>query len=368
MPDVWRVVPLADATPPAATTEARARRWWRDVLARWRGAIVEVDDPTPTEDHLEALDADRIERLVPKPPLDAQRAALATWRETRPHGLLLRPDDGAWDVALDDPGRDGPRVVRPPGGLDLRSTLPDELLDLLAGDEAIHVARLEGWWVRHHDGLAALRDLLARLGDRPGPWSVDVAPYAWSWMKRTLPEARGLTTPSAPAPLDGEALQAWLGADASLRVRGSGEPPGERTFRALAARARGEAGVAAAVWTAAMRNGRERSEADDGDGAPDEDLHVWLRDPATVDLPSAASLPRNDVLLLHAVLLHGVAPAAVIGAAVALGAAESGVALRVMHTQDLLERGDDGRYRVAPAALPAIWGRLESEAVAGVRG
>ncbi len=367
MPDAWRLVPLADATPPAPTTEARARRWWRDVLARWRGAIVDVDDPTPSEDHLEALDAARLERLVPKPPHDAQRAALAAWREARPHGLVLRPDDGGWDAALDDSGDGGPRVVRPPVGAVSYRALPDDVLDVLAGDDDVHLARLEGWWVRHHDGLDALRDLFARLGDRHGPWSADVAPWAWAWMRRTLPEARGLPAPSRPAPLDGPALQEWLGADPALRVRGSGEAPGERTFRALAARARGEAGVAAAVWTAAMRDGRERTDEDGDDDAPDEDLHVWLRDPADVELPSAASLPRDDALLLHAVLLHGRAPAEVVAAAVALGAAEVAVALRVLRTQGLLERGDDGRYRVAPAALPSIWIRLESEAIAGVR-
>lgn len=368
MPDVWRVVPLAAATPPAPTTEARARRWWRNLLARWRGAIVDVDDPTPEEDHLEALDAARLERLVPKPPRDAQRAALAAWRDARPHGLVLRPDDGAWDEALDDAGEGGPAVVRPPDGAVVHRALPEDLIEVLEGEDEVHLARLEGWWVRHHDGLDALRDLFARLGDRRGPWSADVAPWAWAWMRRTLPEARGLPTPFMPAPLDGPALQGWLGADPALRLRGSGEAPGEPTFRALAARARGEAGVAAAVWTAAMRDGRERTAEDGDEDAPDDDLHVWLRDPASVALPSAASLPRDDVLLLHAVLLHGVAPAAVVGAAVARGAAEAGVALRVLRMQGLLELVGDGRYRVAPAALPSLWSRLESEAIAGVRG
>lgn len=376
MSDVWRVVPLADATPPTPSTEARARRWWGDLLARWRGAVTEVDDPTPADDRLEALDEARLARLVPDPPVDAQREALAAWRAERRHGLLLRPDDGSWDTALD--GDDaGPRRVAPPVGAVLGATLPADVIDLLDGDDELHLARLEGWWVRHHDGLAALRELLGRLGARRGAWSADVAPYAWAWMRRTLPEARGLPSPAVPAPLDGEALHAWLGDDPALRLRGSGEPPSERTFRALAARARGEAGVAAALWTEAMRDGRERA-AGDAEGAAastdagtepaDDALHVWLRDPATVALPSAASLPREDVLLLHAVLLHGVATPEAVGAAVGLATHEASVALRVLQTQGLVRWVDDERVRVAPAALPSTWARLGAEAVVGVRG
>lgn len=372
MPDVWRVVPLADASPPTPTTEARARRWWREVLERWRGAVGEVDDATPAEEHLEALDDAWLARLVPHPPVGAQRAALAEWRGARPHGLLLRPDDGSWDAALGDPGDDGPRVVAPPAEAALGMELPDDVLALLDGDDALHLAHLERWWVRHHDGLGALRGLLERLGARRGPWSADVAPWAWAWMRRTLAEARGLPAPARPAPLAGPALRDWLGADPSLRLRGSGEPPGDRTFRALAARARGEAGVASAVWAAAMRDGREPGDDADGRGRdggasdPAGDARVWLRDPATVDLPGAASLPRDDVLLLHAVLLHGVAGPAVVGAAVGANAREAGVAMRVLEGQGLLERVEADRVRVAAAALPSIWSRLDAEAIAGV--
>jgi hypothetical protein len=381
MSDVWRVVPLADAAPPTPTTEARARRWWRDLLVRWRGAVGEVDDPTPSDDHLEALDEAWLARLVPRPPVAEQRAALAAWREARPHGLLLRPDDGSWDEALDDLGDGGARVVAPPAGAVLGMGLPADVVAMLDGDDDLHLAHLERWWVRHHDGLGALRELLGRLGARRGPWSTDVAPWAWAWMKRTVLEARGMPAPSRPAPLDGPALRDWLGADPALRLRGSGEVPGDRTFRALAARAHGEPGIAAAIWAAAMRDGRERGEDEDGaqddargdgddrgDGAPDRgaDAHVWLRDPGTVALPSAATVPRDDVLLLHAVLLHGVADATVLGAAVGLNEQEAGVALRVLESQDLLAWVEGDRVRVAPAALPSVWGRLDAEAIAGV--
>jgi len=369
MPDVWRVVPLSDATPPAPTTEARARRWWRDLLERWRGAVGEVDDPTPSDEDLDALGEAWLARLQPRPPVAAQRAAVVAWREARRHGLLLRPDDGSWDAALDDPGGDAPRVVEPPAAASLGMGLPREVVALLEDDDGLHLARLERWWVRHHDGLDALRELLGRLGARRGPWSADVAPSAWAWLRRTFPEARGLPAPSRPAPLDGPALHAWFGTDPALRLRGSGEPPGERTFHALAARANGEAGVAAAIWALAMRDGHERGADTEGaDASEDGDARVWLRDPATVDLPGAASLPREDVLLLHAVLLHGVAGPEVLGAALGVTAREAGVTMRVLEGQDLLTRSTGDRVRVAPAALPSVWSRFDAESIAGVRG
>ncbi len=370
MPDVWRIVPLADATPPAPTTEARARRWWRDLLERWRGAVGEAKDPTPADEDLDALGEAWLARLQPRPPVAEQRVAVAAWREARRHGLLLRPDDGSWDAALDDPAGDAPTLVEPPEAAGLGMRLPGDVVALLEGDDDLHLARLERWWVRHHDGLDALRDLLGRLAIRRGPWSADVAPSAWAWMRRTFPEARGLPSPSRPAPLDGAALRAWLGTDPALRLRGTGKPPDDRTFRALAARANGEAGVAAAIWALAMRDGHERGADTDGGDASDDggDARVWLRDPATVDLPGAASLPREDLLLLHAVLLHGVAGPEVLGAAVGLTAREAGVTMRVLAAPDLLTWSEGDRVRVAPAALPSIWSRFDAEAIAGVRG
>lgn len=84
-----------------------------------------------------------------------------------------------------------------------------------------------------------------------------------------------------------------------------------------------------------------------------------MRDPAKVELPSAASLPRDDLLLLHAVLLHGGALPPVLAAAVATDQASTRVVLGVLEAQDLVVVDDAGRVRVAPAALPSVWIRLE---------
>jgi hypothetical protein len=325
------------------------------------------------------LDELRLARLVPDPPRAAQRAAFDALRGRGPRGLVLRPDDGGWDAVLDGSGEMAADRLVPPADAPPGSGLPDAVRTRLDDPDPLHAVRLERWGVRHHDGLVALRELLARLADRRAPWTADVGPWAWAWMRHVLPEARGLPTPVAPAPLDGEALGAWLGGDEDLRLRGVGGPPDATTFRGLAQRARGEAGVAAALWRACLRDGAERpppDERSDGAGedgagedgdeeASTESGAVWVRPPNELELPGLATTTRHDLLLLHAVLLHGRPTVPVLARALERDAAGTAVAVATLAGRGLLSREEDGRVRPAPLALPAIRSRLEAEAFAG---
>src|SRR5690606_23754394 len=147
---------------------------------------------------------------------------------------------------------------RPPWG----ERLPDAVRARLEAPSPLHLTRLEGWFVRHHDGLDALRAILGALVERRGPWSLDVTPWAWAWMQGVLPEARGLPAPHVTAPLEGEGLAAWIDPPPEVRVRGPEERPDEDFFRGLALRARGEPGVAAAVWRACLLSGAQSADAD----------------------------------------------------------------------------------------------------------
>lgn len=370
MDSPWRLVPASEARPTGAPPEARARGWLRRLVDRVAGGDA-PPDPTPPQERLGPLGEARLTRLVPEPPESAQRAAVDAARGRARRVLILRPDDGGWDAVLDDAGPGGREVVPPADEALLGSALPSRLVERLAEPEPLHLARLERWGVRHHDGLGALRTLLDLLASREGPWSADVGPWAWAWMRSVVPEARGLPAPLAPAPLDGAALRTWLDTGAPLRIRGRGDAPDDGTYRALAARAQGAAGTAAAIWRACLRDGAERpAEGDEGEGRNEDEGEehgagpehaVWLVDPAQIELPSTTWPSRDELLVLHAVLLHGGAlPCAVARSVPGLAADPEGAIRRAVRHG--LLRIDGGRVRPAPLAVPALRDRLTSEA------
>ncbi len=374
----WRFVPLGARYDDLRASERRRGRWWSDLLGARRPGRGPRGDPTPAEARLGAVDRERLGRLAPAPPRAAQRAAYDALRARTPQALIVRPDDGSWNVALDDVGPYGPTVIDPPDDPPLGRDLPDAVHERLDDPRALHLPRLERWWVRHHDGIRALRTVLARLGARRGPWTADVAPWAWAWIVRTLPEARGLPPVQTPAPLRSEDLRSWLGPPGPLRMRGSGTPPDDATFRALADRASGEPGVARAIWRACLHDGAEWTPpdaapdapldgaADPRDGAVGDDAAVWVRSPSRLTLPSTRPLKHRDLLLLHAVALHRDARLATLALASGFEPDEAAALLRRMGAWGLVRDGEEGRVRLAPLGLPAVRSRLDVEAFAGV--
>lgn len=358
----WRLIPLRDVQPPSAPAEARARGWLRGVLADWRKDDTAQTDVAPSDDELHPIEHARLERLAPVPPLAAQHAALDTWRAQVGRGVVLRPDDGGWDAALDGERPGDVTVLAPPSDGAVPHAVPDALADRLDDPAPLHLTRLEGWWLRHHDGLGALRDLLARLRSRPDAWTADVTPSAWAWMRRLLPEPSALPAAWAVAPLDGEALGDWLGTSDVVRVRRTGAAPDAAVFRSLALRAQGSAGAARAIWLACLRDGAEAAR-DEGDD-PDAVGAVWMRAPDDLDLPDTAGLDRIDLLVLHAALLHGPSREERLTRSLTTLRAEVATSLERLATRELLERDDDGRWRPRPEALPALDARLAAEAFA----
>lgn len=303
----------------------------------------------------------RLARLAPEPPVAAQRAALDTLRGHTTRALILRPDDGGWDAVLDEQAPGGPDKVVPPDAGGAPATLPSELEARLARPQPLHLLRIERWFVRHHAGLAALRTLLRLLREREGPWSADVGPWAWAWMWHALDAARALPTAWAPAPLDGEALAAWLGSGERTRLRSDGQPPNAATFHDLATRSHGEAGTALAIWRACLRDGAERAESEGVTSAGT----VWIRHPGSVELPTLAAVTREELLVVHALLLHGGATIPRLHRALGTAGGQVEAVLASLSSKSIVARGVAGGWAVAPLALPAVRARLESEAFPG---
>lgn len=358
----WRLVPAADAGPPPGSADARARGWWRNLISGLRPTEATPADVGPGEDELQPIEQARLERLAPPPPIASQHAALDAWRARVHRGVVLRPDDGGWDGALTEQRPAGVHIVGPPDGHAAPSGLTDPVADRLADPEPLHLTRLEGWFVRHHDDLTAIRELLAALQARSGPWTADVSPPAWGWMRAQLPEAGPLPFAWAPAALDGEALAGWLGGHAGERQRSTGQPPDASCFHALAARSAGQAGAARAIWIACLRDGAEEAHAEEDDT---NDATVWVRAPGDVELPDVSRLDRTGLLVAHAILLHGPASDARLERSLASIRLRVAPALRQLAASGVIERDDEERWRPRPEAVPGLSARLAAEAFLG---
>jgi hypothetical protein len=107
-------------------------------------------------------------------------------------------------------------------------------------------------------------------------------------------------------------------------------------------------------------------DAEEGADESSEQGTVWVRHPSDLDLPGLATVTRYDLLLLHAVLLHGRPNVPTVARALDRRIAETEVAVATLIGQRLLARDDDGHVRPAPLALPAIRARLEAEAFVAV--
>lgn len=366
----WRFVPASEVEPVHPVARQRARSMVRVWYERMRDRDATETDPVPDMSRLYPVGEAKLAALVPDPPLDLQRAAVDTVKGGHRRALLLRPDDGSWDAALDEEGRAEPDRPVPPVAPPWKGRLPDAVRDRLRDPTPLHVPHLERWYVRHHDGLGALRELVRELGARHSTWTADVTPWAWGWMVHVLPEARALPAPHAVAPMRGDALREWFEPVGDVRVRrGEGGPPDEAVFDALAARSRGCAGVAAAIWRACLRDGAVAADADGPE--PDDDeadgrarRTVWMRHPMSVELPHTSRLARDDLMVLHTILVHGGASAEMVRRALPLARGSVDASLATTGARGLTAAGPDGRHRVVPVALPAVQERLRSESFA----
>lgn len=345
----WRYLPVSKLASMRPTAPQKARgllqrardRIWPE---RSRGAS-EADLRTPPEPELD--------RLTPSPPRATQDRAVHAARREAGRAVLVRPSSGAWDDALDRIGASGTPVAPVPEAPPDGTTLPRELAGWLDAPEPFHVPRLERWFVRDHAGLGMLRTLLAALLQRAGPWSVDVSPWAWTWMRGVLPEARVLPESWGPEPLDGDQTEAWLDAPDELWLHGTRDAPERDVYEALAARCYGDAGVIAAVWRASL--------AHDAAGE-----RPWLRRLGDVSLPDLEGSPRDTLVVLHAALLHGDARADTLLRALPFAAGTVTAALAELEGRGVLRRGTDERYRVRAAAVPGARMRLRAESFPGV--
>ncbi len=78
--------------------------------------------------------------------------------------------------------------------------------------EMLVIPQMERYFLRHHDGLSGLRQLVQWLWSNPRPIVVGCDSWAWAYLSRAVHVDAVFHQPLAPAPFAGAQLQEWLGA------------------------------------------------------------------------------------------------------------------------------------------------------------
>ncbi|WP_139291529.1 hypothetical protein [Paracoccus sp. SM22M-07] len=309
------LIPVEDYVCPAMPTD----EWFRTLWQRFRTRLRPPDKSFIADDRLKRATLRRLDQVVAPPacgPVLAELdVSIRDWLSQPPSAerikaVVLPPcqdgdvvaawADGAGHLLLqvDDPGDAKDALAR----LD---RLPDDPETLLV------IPRLELWHIRDLDGLVQIRALIAQLTRRRQRVVLSCNAWAWAYLSKSTGIDMIAGKPLCFAPFDAARLRDWfreLAQDDTtqgfrFRLSDDGtdlfakDPSEAETdfFRKLAAKSRGIPWVAWHMWRRMLHTNEEHG--------PETRDTLWVA--ALDELILPGDRPRDTLLILHALLLHG---------------------------------------------------------------
>jgi hypothetical protein len=382
---LWSFVRLDAYEVPSVPSRSAAADAWLSLRRLFSRAPDAAETPLKQEAELRALQQVRLAHVVrPIDWAEAVDALDAAWSGARSLvKVLVGAPHGGHDQIVERWGeRHGAQRIDAPAPSRLLQSAA--VADMAPLPETPWVLpHLEHFYLRRTDGLALLRQLLAQAQDgSAGPGLIGCDSWAWAYLKHLwggpLPQALTLRA------FDGPRLARLLGHlvedPAVRRLRFRNVHSGKDVLRVprdedvgdavsddivrIAVHCRGNPGIARQYWRDSLRDEPQldldaastRAGADaaaaEADAAPPCDT-VWVS--AGRELPALPSDAQEDTaLMLHALLLHGAAPAALLPAVLPLAAHRAQALLLRLQAQAVVECRDDGRWAVAALAYPAV--------------
>lgn len=372
------LIALGDYNAPAMPTEHALRGAWARLKRRVSGAD---DAPLLRHDGLEqassAAPADIGNSPDCQPLLQALDKALGGWSrdskaQPRLRLLVVPPCDNAGTLETWARTR-GHALLRQPERVDLMGQAPAGPWSDSAGAGLLVIPALEQWFLRQRNGMHALRALLSRLAQSERRCVVGCDSWAWRYIVKSAGADLSLPRPQTFEPFDARRLCEWFsalardsdGTTATFRLAGNGDDvlactddgePCNAFLRQLAARSGGIPWVAWQLWRAGLRvNTGETPLSDRAAKATAGDARtVWVVD--TDDANDIKLPPSNEdrsLLVLQALLIHAALTAAEIDA-VLPATGEPDMLAALLASGHLHRDPEGGRYRVKPAAYPAV--------------
>ncbi len=341
---LWDFISCNDFEIPRSPTEETARshsrRLWHwlkyDVLGRPNPDTESVADkrslPSPAELTAVAVEPDWCAAA------EALGADLDHWLENIPSATSVRalvgpPESGTADVLRTLVEQRQLKVLTPPP-VNILLDDPEAhevVLQSLdeATDELLVVPSFENFYLRHQNGTAFVRQVVERLLRRPVLLGCDS--WAWAFLQQAIGIEDTLGKPITLAAFDGHRLDAWLRSHYDLQVTEfrqsrdnqpvfpsrSAVSPGDQhepeqevstLIKSLAARARGNLGVALALWCSGLRTRDPQSKQSEPSAAMSRQVY-WVVAPSERESAMLSEkLRQSHRFILHAILLHGGLP------------------------------------------------------------
>lgn len=406
------LIPVEQWRLPEISVRRSLKDGWRYALARIRSGVMAENEVFESLDNLPELSIAKLEAVAPQPDFLALAGTLSSALEERRSNdlagqgvtLLVAPPFSGIRSALEcfprmemrDGGEgraDGEggavkqwSLIIPPENLLLDDQGARQWWDRQDLSRPWVISEMADFWLRHLSGLALVRELLRRVaagGLAPG--IIGCSSWCWQFWSCYFEDAH--FAPVTTSPLAATELSAWFeslaagAGDKPIAARmtddgswvlpvadGNDEKKRKHSsfLRDLSSVARGNPGVALAIWRRALRT-RPEQEVDtkeSGGVSPDGGAaaRVWVVPFDQLGLPTVPqSQSDNAGLLLHALLLHDGLNASDLQLVTSVTEYEAGFVLTRLARSELIEQeASDGRWTVTAHGYPSIRRHLQS--------
>ncbi|MBK1629512.1 hypothetical protein CKO31_01915 [Thiohalocapsa halophila] len=383
----WELVPLTDYSLPPTPAASAARARWTSLRRLFARGSEPAETPARAEADLRGLPEPVLDALVAPVDWSGPAEALQQRREQDDAAGALTcvvgpPRSGHVALLHRWASAAGARVLEPPGADEILAGGRTWLDAWPEDDRPWLLPRLEHCWLRHAAGLALVRELLERVqAGRLGPGVIGCDSWAWAYLRRVaaLPTQCVLTLQAFDGPglaalfrnllaLDNPRPVQFRNAQTGklvLAVDGEDDGDGGAELQHLAARARGNAGLARLLWRRRLRAEPDSAEgADEADAATADDeasgATIWLAAPPTAPALTA-DLDEAAALLLHALLLHNGLSAALLAELLPLPPYRVQMRLQWLAALGAVVAGADGRWRIHAVAYSAARDLLRAQ-------
>jgi hypothetical protein len=406
---LWHYIPLDEFTKPRASTRETVRKGFSGMLDRFRQSDSNGPDATTfIQEKLKRLPQSLRDQVAPDPdwtkPAAALTDAMRDWLTAKTpasrHQIVVgAPCSGRVEVLLNWATIQSLTVLQPPSPEEILGDDPS-WLDRLPEQfiTPVVIPCLECYFLRHTHGLNLLRQFLDWLMKQSCHCLIGCSSWAWAYLSKALAIDALFTPPWTLGALDGKRLQQWFNALAKRqfgrtivfrqadngrfvipppqpsqpsekeKATSQGNHKNRRSEEELstflmdvAARSRGNPGVAWALWQHSLRMAPANEQKQDEYQTDAYDLTIWVAPWHQLKLPTlGVQPPRSELFILHVLLLHNSLTTQHIIQLLPLTAFEVMRVLDQMANAGLLENFKD-KWHIAPLGYPAVREALEQE-------